>query len=623
MDSDVAGIEYIQASEQDSPWGGAMIKDSLIVGHSELRDIGSYRWDVGEQANCTQGGIRLPWSARLTISNVTFVNFDEEHCVTFGTCSHCKPNDGGAIVRFNKLTFIDAPNRATFDIEHSTLFMDEDGTLTSIVNGTVLPTSSILDPSKCTMSPAYSFGDVSASVCRDVRFTKIVWNEVQPKSIDEKHAYFENKFGKDAITWRMKSKTLYNGYTAFLPLGAETTLSFENSTQFTNISYNMEIYELQPTDYAFLKMKFKQSPDHFSTTDVLKNDTESYPVASQHHHGDWYWDEADKEMTFLIDGEGNDPLTPAIKNIKFQVYRCFFENCGLPTIPPPPDGRPSDAKDWSDPNTWGGSVPGNNTDLNIPADVWIIQDLEAPIVMNRLIIDGTLELAREINHKISANIIQINGVLIAGWPDKPMLNNVLISLIGDHNSPDLPISGNLNLGSKAIGVFGLLQLYGKPHKIHWTRLETTLVNGSSSIIVVDAVDWAVGDEIAITTTTFEPKQTEKFIIISISSNNKEISLDRPAMYIHTASQISVDDYHVTMSAKVGLLTRNIKIEGADNPVGVLTQQFFGCRVLVSSYTSIKGIPYVGKAQLSEVEFFHCGQLGYTEKFDPRLVSCSQ
>lgn len=618
MDSDIAGIEYIQADAAASPWGGAMIKDCLIVGHSELRDIGSYNWSIGDQTNCTQSGIKLPWSARLTVSNVTFVNFDEEHCVTLGTCAHCKTYDGGAMIRFNNLQFIDSPNRASFDMQHTSLFMDEDGTLTSYVNGTVVPTTGILDPSICSIDPAFSHGEKQASVCRNVRFTKFVWNELQPKSIDEKSAYLENEFGIDEVKWRKKSKTLYFGYTAFLPIGEEITLSFQNSTHLTNISYNMEIYELQPSDYAYIKMKFQQSPDHFKTVDIGLNNTGEYPTAANYKHGAWYWDAEEKEMTYLINGEGNDPLIPSIKHIKFEVYRCFFENCGLPTPPPPPTGTPDDAKKWSDPDTWGGLIPRDSQDVNIGKDIWIIQDMPVPLVIDRLFIDGTLELDADISHNISANLIKINGVLIAGWPERPMINNVIISLTGDHSTPDLPINTNLNLGAKALGVFGLLQLFGKPHSVHWTRLESTLVNGSSSISLVDAVDWKVGDEIAITTTTYVPEQTEKFIITSISTDMKVLTLDRPATYIHSASRITVGNYHATMSAKVALLTRNIRIEGADRPTGVLTSQSFGCRVLVSSYTdSTTGIPYVGKAQLSEVEFSHCGQLGYTEKFDPR------
>ena len=43
LDCDVAGVEYIDAASKDSPWGGATIQDSLIVGESELTTMGSFQ----------------------------------------------------------------------------------------------------------------------------------------------------------------------------------------------------------------------------------------------------------------------------------------------------------------------------------------------------------------------------------------------------------------------------------------------------------------------------------------------------------------------------------------------------------------------------------------------------
>ena len=56
LDNDIAGIEYIDAASQNSPWGGAMIKDSLIVGHSQLRDVGAYQLRASTNTNCTENG---------------------------------------------------------------------------------------------------------------------------------------------------------------------------------------------------------------------------------------------------------------------------------------------------------------------------------------------------------------------------------------------------------------------------------------------------------------------------------------------------------------------------------------------------------------------------------------
>ena len=154
----MAGIEYIQANSRDSPWGGAMIKDSLIVGHSQLREIGSYVTRTSDQSNCTKAGIFLPFSSRLTISNTTLVGFDEDGCITFRTCAHCKPDDGGAIVRVNKLSLVNAPNRAHFPFQHATVIMDEDGSFTGTKGASVLPNMKTLDPAVCSEDASVSFG---------------------------------------------------------------------------------------------------------------------------------------------------------------------------------------------------------------------------------------------------------------------------------------------------------------------------------------------------------------------------------------------------------------------------------------------------------------------------------
>lgn len=136
------------------------------------------------------------------------------------------------------------------------------------------------------------------------------------------------------------------------------------------------------------------------------------------------------------------------------------------------------------------------------------------------------------------------------------------------------------------------------------------------ITLIEEVDWKPGSEIVITTTTFAPRQTEKFTITDVFNDGRSLQLNQVAQYTHTAFQMDVNNKTIIMSAKVGLLTRNIRIEGADEPSRSLQDQSFGCRVLVSKYTE-NGLTYKGRAQFDEVQFSHCGQLGFTEKYDPR------
>ena len=601
-----------------------MIKDSLIIGHSELRY--SYVTRTKSQSNCTKSGIHLPFSSRLTISNVTLVNFNED-CVSFATCSHCKPQDGGAIVRLNKLTFTSSPNVASFPFNHATVLYDEDGSVTGYSGGRILPHMGILNPAICKIASNVSHG-IPGAICEYGDFARMAWNHVKPGSINEKDAYLDNQYGRDVVKWRKKSKTHMKGYTAFLPIGETVLLSYQNSSQFTNISYDMGIYELQPEGFSYIKHQFKQTPDYFRTTHKFINSTSNVPDPTHSKHGDWFYEKDKRNITYIVSGKYNSPLKPSAKTINFNVYRCFFEKCIVPTPPPAPQGRRADARMWSKIQSWIGTKPGfggynnnlpdNDDNVMINSDWWMVADTTLP-VMKVLYIYGVLELENGRNHELRANIILItglSGMLIAGWPDKPMPSNVLISLIGDHNTKDIPLPDGPNLGAKALGVFGRLQLFGKIHKIHWTRLAQSLDVNATKIYLNDKVDWDIGDEIIITTSTFEPRQAEKFIIADIMENGTVLELNTSAKYSHTASRYSIKGFRFSMSAKVALLTRNIVIEGANEPARSLEDQSFGCRVLVGKYTQ-SGLTHVGKAQISETQFKHCGQYGWTEPYDPR------
>lgn len=100
--------------------------------------------------------------------------------------------------------------------------------------------------------------------------------------------------------------------------------------------------------------------------------------------------------------------------------------------------------------------------------------------------------------------------------------------------------------------FHFINTTGKKHNVHWTRLKQTLAVDSSTIQLVEPVDWSVGDEIVITTTTFEPRQAEKFIIKEIKADGNTLELETAAKYIHSAYTGDFNGQPFTMSAKVGL-----------------------------------------------------------------------
>ena len=66
------------------------------------------------------GGIKMPNQRWLTVSNVTFANFDTPQQACIRACSHCKVLQGGFMYSFEKLTFLgkSTDHRVSFQWEH-------------------------------------------------------------------------------------------------------------------------------------------------------------------------------------------------------------------------------------------------------------------------------------------------------------------------------------------------------------------------------------------------------------------------------------------------------------------------------------------------------------------------
>ena len=628
LDNDLAGIEVIVAS---SPWGGAMVRDSLVVGHSELRKYNKIRHS--DQKVCTSAGVQLPASAKLTVSNVTFVNFDSSPgCTVFRACAHCMAfgKKGGWVSRFEKLTFINSPRIAKFDLNHQAIYEDLDGTLTGHAGGTALPHNPTLPPSLCSVDNRFSVG-VTGAVCKaGVAFRRLAWNKIKPSLLNLKKAIISNRYGNTTSPWSKMATSHPLGWMAVVALNETTTIGFQMGNHITNLSYSMKVYELKKDDHLYISHKFYQEPDFFTTTGANVKGTVGIPDPMSNAHGAWNFTIPEKRVTILAKGSPqSNPANPIPMSINLRVYRCFFLKCDVPTPPPPPPtSKPSPIveKYWSKPADWKGTLEGyggyngilpkDGDNVMINSDKWMIVDIETP-KLNRLYIYGVLELENGRNHNLSANIIFIsglNGNLIVGWPDKPMVNNVIIRLLGNHATKDMPLNRGPNVGAKALGVFARLQMFGKERTVHWTALANTVNVGENTLFVERAPDWVAGDEIVISTSTYESRQAEKFIIESI--NGSKIIVRGTFKFKHLGGRYLVGNHMLRMAAKVGLLTRNIVIEGADDPVGSLGDQSFGCRVLVGSYFHGK-IKYRGKAQISNVQFKNCGQYGWNEDYDPR------
>ncbi|WP_124981026.1 G8 domain-containing protein [Nonlabens xiamenensis] len=218
---------------------------------------------------------------------------------------------------------------------------------------------------------------------------------------------------------------------------------------------------------------------------------------------------------------------------------------------------------WNNPATWSNNqIPTSADDVTIPAGVTV--SLSGAIQARTIMVEGILTtetLTADFDMSTKGIMVHSGGALEIGTETNPYLGNGIITLNGSNPNEVLMSPA---MGAKLIGVMGngRLDLHGAP-KISWTQLNATAAVGTQTITLKEMVDWQVGDEIVIASTDFDPHQAEKRVITAINGLN--LTLDTPLQYMHWGTeQIYNDgsnDRILDERAEVGLLTRNLKIQG--------------------------------------------------------------
>ena len=145
------------------------------------------------------------------------------------------------------------------------------------------------------------------------------------------------------------------------------------------------------------------------------------------------------------------------------------------------------------------------------------------------------------------------------------------------------LSNSVPVGNKTLASFGRLSMVGCGPSTNYIRIKNTVTAGSSSI-TVDAVpaDWVAGMEVAISPSGPIELEFEKMTIQSVTTTT--ITFTAPLAFDHAGYEDSVvlaSSY--ANSAEVGLLTRNIKIDGTISG----GDDMYGGRVLVASGPNMK------------------------------------
>ncbi|HWK42788.1 MAG TPA: G8 domain-containing protein [Croceibacterium sp.] len=239
---------------------------------------------------------------------------------------------------------------------------------------------------------------------------------------------------------------------------------------------------------------------------------------------------------------------------------------------------------WSDPAAWPeGKVPREGDEVVIPRDMDVTLDVSPP-TLRSLTIQGKLSFSDERDIELKTDWIYLpGGELEIGTEARPYTRNATITLTD--NAPGEDIN---TMGDRGIMLMrGTLSLHGNRDHT-WSKLAKTAEKGATSIEVLDASQWRAGDEIALASTDFNPRQAERRTITAINGNN--LTLDKPLEYMHFG-EIT---FGVDQRGEVGLLTRNIKIQASEDAA----ESYLGGHIMAMAGS---------RMQVSGVELSRMGQ----------------
>lgn len=240
---------------------------------------------------------------------------------------------------------------------------------------------------------------------------------------------------------------------------------------------------------------------------------------------------------------------------------------------------------WSDPQTWGGTLPARGAEVRIPYGSSVKLNVSPP-ALGGLQVDGSLSFAEK-NLQLTSDWIVVHGTFRVGKETDPFQQRAVITLSGDDPSVDV-----MGMGTSVLGVMGgKLDMHGRD-VVSWTSLGATAQPGDSEIVLQESPSWKAGDRIVLASTDYWSSHDEERTVTWVSG--KTVELDRPLDYQHWGTVQSYGENSVDERAEVGLLTRNIVVRGdADSP----TDGFGGHMMVMSG----------GRARIEGVEFANMGQ----------------
>jgi len=623
---------------------------------------------------CTSFGMETPWKfGSFMVHGIKFINFNEaekasESCYGIDYCYSSYPFDCGRISLWSGVDWDNSDRKGHFEWEFETVLWDLDGTLsgTGVPDSKVTPNSALYDDCTPTAEAGWNLG-FDASVCTpDQNFLRVSIEDILPESLNSITMNVNNKNGNapDEITaqvpWREKRGQKGRAWMFLAPSEVVNEIWWEGSYQTPNVTFDLRTHYDKYDVNTILKINLRNQPDYVDLGSGVALQTVPVPgVANQTQNYGWFIDDQSDLWINFVQHSGNDYSTFGWhESMKFEMYKCYWPNCEIPNFDDPAPPAEVITCMWSSPDCWpAGVVPGldaaNKENITIVHDRHVILDV-ANIYVDELYIEGTLEVdpASATDFNIEFHNMLINsahggintfsveqeiaiiegqartvnenslpewqfGRLIVGTEDSPFPcdKSFTFTFAGAVGSEDRHGYGagsdSVPLGNKTIASLGRLSLVGCEVPKNYFRLAaTSQIGGNTLTLTAEPTGWKVGDSIFVTGTAWSDVEAESLTITDITGT--VITVAETFAFQHLGTADTDEGFGFKQAAEVGLLSKNIKIDGTSGSEG----EKYGGRVLVT------GAPFgeiyrQGHATIANVEFVGMGQYAMPSLWDPR------
>ncbi len=225
---------------------------------------------------------------------------------------------------------------------------------------------------------------------------------------------------------------------------------------------------------------------------------------------------------------------------------------------------------WSNPATWGGTLPSAGQNLYVPAGKTLQVDVFNDSAYGTLRVDGNIKFVttKDVRIKVDTLVVTSTGAFEIGAELARVPSTRKVEIVIANNGPINRAWDPSNI-SRGVILQGKTRIYGS-NKSAYHELAVDPAAGSTQIqLATTPVGWVKGDIIAITAVKFRPKkstdtsyQTEDELRRILAISGKTVTLGsvansstvEPLQYSHVPTIANMPGY-------VANLSRNVVIRG--------------------------------------------------------------